>query len=221
MNAPADHLRTRDRKANRPRILPCGERAVLAELETQAQVHAYTRALNVAKPAGVREVIPAARTVLVTVTEARQLDHVAAQLKQLRYQENTSEAEQPPVTIPVTYDGADLAEVCALSSLTVDEVIDRHTATTYTADFLGFAPGFAYLSGLDPALYVPRRSTPRTHVPAGAVAIAGEYSAVYPRSSPGGWQLIGHTDQTMFDPAMTPPALLQAGVQVRFEAVDR
>lgn len=205
--------------AGRPRIVTYGDRAVLVELESQPQVHAYAAALQAAG-LPIREIVPAARTVLVRVDESGQLPALAGQLQALEYVTDTRE-EQEPVRIPVVYDGADLAEVCALTESSVEEVIARHTAPTYTADFLGFAPGFAYLSGLDPVLQVPRRSTPRTRVPAGAVAIAGEYSAVYPRSSPGGWQLIGRTEMTMFDTGAERPSVLQAGSTVRFEAVGR
>ncbi len=121
------------------------------------------------------------------------------------------------VEITVVYDGADLAEVARLTGLTVDEVVARHAAARYRVAFGGFMPGFAYLIGLDPALVVPRLATPRTHVPAGAVAIAGEYAAVYPRATPGGWRLLGRTDAVMFDPAQDDrPALLGPGDEVRF-----
>ena len=203
-----------------PRILPCGQRAVLVELGSQHQVHAYASALRANPPSQVREVVPAARTVLVAVQAARDLEDVVPLLRQLPFGEHARHAETEPVTIAVIYDGADLEEVCRLTSLSTQEVIARHTAATYTADFLGFAPGFAYLSGLDARLQVPRRDTPRTDVPAGAVAIAGPYSAVYPRSSPGGWQLIGRTETVLFDPGSDRPALLQAGTRVRFEAVE-
>lgn len=202
-----------------PRILPCGQRAVLVELESQDQVHAYAAALRADLPAQVREVVPAARTVLVAVGAAWELESVVPFLRGLSFEEHAGQEETEPVTLAVIYDGPDLDEVCRLTSLSRQEVIARHTAGTYTADFLGFAPGFAYLSGLDPVLHVPRRETPRTDVPAGAVAVAGPYSAVYPRSSPGGWQLIGRTETVLFDPACDPPALLQAGTRVRFEAV--
>ena len=107
----------------------------------------------------------------------------------------------------------EVAQLCALS---VEEVVARHLAAAYTVAFLGFSPGFGYLLGLDPQLVVPRLERPRTRVPAGTVAIAGPYSGVYPRESPGGWRLIGATDATLFDAARTPPALLAAGDAVRF-----
>lgn len=121
--------------------------------------------------------------------------------------------------IPVLYDGPDLAEVAEQTGLTVDDVIARHSAAEYTAAWLGFSPGFAYLTGLDPALHVPRRSSPRTSVPAGSVAIAGPLAAVYPAASPGGWRLLGRTTARLWDPARQPPSALAPGTRVRFRAV--
>jgi inhibitor of KinA len=118
--------------------------------------------------------------------------------------------------IRVTYDGADLEQVSLSCGISVDEVIARHSGRRYTVDLLGFVPGFGYLSELDPALQLPRRPQPRPRVPAGSVAIAGAQTAVYPLDTPGGWHLIGRTDETMFDPERDPPALLRAGDIVRF-----
>jgi allophanate hydrolase subunit 1 len=122
----------------------------------------------------------------------------------------------PVVELPVRYDGPDLAEVAALTGLTVDEVVRRHLASRCTVAFGGFMPGFAYLTGLDPSLHVPRRDTPRERVPAGAVAVAGEFTAVYPAATPGGWRILGTCDLTLFDVHRTPPALLVPGAAVRF-----
>lgn len=126
-----------------------------------------------------------------------------------------------PVVLPVRYDGADLAEVASLTGLGVDEVVRRHTAATYTVAFGGFMPGFAYLTGLDPALHVPRRSSPRPRVPAGSVAVAGEFAAVYPAATPGGWRLLGTCATPLFDVHRDPPALLRPGTRVRFVAEER
>lgn len=120
------------------------------------------------------------------------------------------------VEIPTRYDGPDLPEVAAAAGLGVAEVVARHSAVTYEAAFTGFAPGFAYLSGLDPVLRMPRRSSPRPRVPPGSVAIADAYSAVYPRSSPGGWHLLGSTDLVIFDASREPAALIAPGTRVRF-----
>jgi allophanate hydrolase subunit 1 len=124
--------------------------------------------------------------------------------------------EAEALTVPVVYDGPDLSAVAARCGFSVEEVVRRHSAATYRVAFVGFAPGFGYLVGGDPALRVPRRDDPRERVPAGSVAIAGEYSAVYPGPSPGGWQLLGRTELRMFDPARQPPALLEPGRLVRF-----
>jgi KipI family sensor histidine kinase inhibitor len=120
------------------------------------------------------------------------------------------------VEIPVVYDGPDLDEVARLTGLSPEEVIARHTGAEHVAAFIGFQPGFAYLTGGDTLLHVPRRDVPRTSVPGGTVAIAGPYSGVYPRESPGGWRLLGSTTALMFDPAREPPALLAPGDRVRF-----
>ena len=120
------------------------------------------------------------------------------------------------VEIPVRYDGADLAAVAERVGLSLDEVVALHCAPEYTVRFCGFSPGFGYLDGLDPRLHVPRHSSPRTSVPAGSVAVAGEFTGVYPRSSPGGWQLLGRTDAPLWDADRDPPALLTPGARVRF-----
>ena len=120
------------------------------------------------------------------------------------------------VQIVLDYDGPDLASVAEQTGLTVAEVVRRHQAPDYTVQFCGFSPGFGYLTGLDPALELPRLASPRAAVAAGSVAIAGEYSAVYPSSSPGGWRLLGRTESVLFDLNRSPPALLRPGTTVRF-----
>jgi KipI family sensor histidine kinase inhibitor len=124
------------------------------------------------------------------------------------------------VEIPVRYDGEDLQHIAELASLSVDDLIALHAGGEYFAEFCGFAPGFSYLSGLPDALHFARRSTPRTRVPAGAVAIAAGYCAVYPRESPGGWHLLGTTSLVMWDAARASPATLEPGTRVRFVRVD-
>jgi KipI family sensor histidine kinase inhibitor len=122
------------------------------------------------------------------------------------------------VEIPTRYDGPDLEEVARLSGLTRDQVIEAHTSREHRAYFLGFMPGFAYCARLDERVVAPRLPTPRTHVPAGSVAIADGQTAVYPFASPGGWRLIGSTDLVIFDPERDPPALIRPGDRVRFRA---
>ena len=132
---------------------------------------------------------------------------------------HTLHALAPCINIPVRYGGEhgpDLARVAQASKLTEAEVIERHTAIEYTAYFIGFQPGFAYLGDIDPKLQTPRLDTPRTRVPAGSVAIGGTHTAVYPFSSPGGWNIIGKTDMLLFDIRRPEPALLSRGSRVRF-----
>ena len=124
------------------------------------------------------------------------------------------------VEIPVRYDGPDLDEVAHLTGLSRDEVVRAHTGSTWRVGFGGFAPGFAYLVDGDPRLRVPRRAEPRTRVPVGSVALAGEFSGIYPQDSPGGWQLVGTTDAVLWDVDRDPPALLTPGRSVRFVDVD-
>ncbi len=171
----------------------------------------------------VLDLVPAARTLLVTVETAAVLPRLRSELEALA----ETLAPEPPatgddrtVTIPVAYDGPDLAEVASLIGLSEQEVVEAHTGTPWRVGFGGFAPGFAYLVDGDPRLDVARRGEPRTKVPPGAVGLAGTFSGVYPRSSPGGWQLIGRTDAVLWDEQRDPPALLRPGWSVRFEAVD-
>ena len=128
----------------------------------------------------------------------------------------TAALDGPEIEISVVYDGADLDDVARHTGLSADEVVAAHTGTPWTVAFGGFAPGFSYLVGGDPRPHVPRRESPRGRVPAGSVGLAGEFSGIYPRESPGGWQLVGRTDLTMWDTAREEPALLTAGMTVRF-----
>jgi KipI family sensor histidine kinase inhibitor len=212
-----------------PRLLTCGDQAVLVEVDGLTEVLAMTEAVRAAVTEGregftdVVDVVPAATTVLVTVADGRTTTALRTGLAALS-PEAAGAADEPPeaeiIEIPVRYDGPDLDEVADLTGLSRDEVVAAHTSQTWRAGFVGFAPGFAYLSGGDPRLAVPRRSEPRTSVPAGSVALAGEFSAIYPRSSPGGWQLIGRTEVVLFDVDRDPPALLPPGAVVQFVAVD-
>jgi KipI family sensor histidine kinase inhibitor len=198
------------------RVLPCGPGAVLAEVDDAGAVAAL-QAWLVANPLeGVRAIVPAARTVLVEVEPAR-LEPVRHHLASFRPGDVAARTASAEVLeIPVVYDGADLDAVAAACGMTVGEVAHRHSEPVYTAAFCGFSPGFAYLIGGDPALQLPRRADPRTHVPAGSVAIAGEYSAVYPHASPGGWHLLGRTSLAVWDVGREPPALVAPGSRVRF-----
>lgn len=172
--------------------------------------------------AAVADVVAAATTVLVVLDDDGDLAPLRAALATIDptiAEVAAAEGERTAVVeIVVRYDGPDLDTVAEHTGLGPDEVVAAHTGTPWRVAFGGFAPGFAYLCGGDPRLRVPRHQEPRTSVPAGAVALAGEFSAVYPRASPGGWQLIGQTDAVMFDLHRDPPALLGPGMTVRFVA---
>ena len=198
------------------RFLPVNLNAVLVELADLDQTLALLASLQREPALGVEEIVPAARTLLITYRPAVQnmagLVHaIAGRDLGARVQRGSTLVE-----IPVHYDGEDLADVAQMLGITPAELVRRHTGSEYTAAFTGFAPGFAYLSGGDASLNVPRRSTPRTRVPKGSVALAGLFSAVYPQDSPGGWQLLGRTPLEMWDLARDVPALLQPGFRVRF-----
>jgi KipI family sensor histidine kinase inhibitor len=189
------------------KLLPCGDRAVLIDCASLDEAQGWFAALHdeVEAVLGARTVLlrgePSALRSLVDRSEPRDI---------------TVAEPGDEIEISVTYDGPDLADVASHTGLSADEVVAAHTGTPWTVAFGGFAPGFAYLVGGDERLVVPRRETPRTSVPAGSVGLAGEFSGVYPRSSPGGWQLIGRTDAVMFDVDRDPPASLSPGAQVRF-----
>lgn len=205
------------------RLLPAGTSAVLLELDDLAAVLALRSALHARPLPGVVEVVPAARTLLLRWEgPAPAPDRLAAALEPLLAAAASprpaqdDDADDDTVVVPVVYDGEDLAGVARLTGLSEAEVVRRHTESPWSVAFTGFAPGFAYLTGGDPALHVARREVPRTRVPAGAVGLAGEFSGVYPRASPGGWQLLGRTDLPVWDADREPPALLRPGTRVRF-----
>ncbi len=198
------------------RVLPVGDDALLVEVESGEQAEALHAELLRRRAAGLlraREIVPAARTVLLdgladpgrVASELAVADVPAAPPR-----------EHEIVEIPTRYDGPDLSEVAAHWGVREQDVARIHAAAEFRVAFCGFAPGFGYLTGLPARYDVPRRATPRTAVPAGSVALAGPYTGVYPRSSPGGWQLIGRTDAVLFDPAREPAALLSPGTRVRF-----
>ena len=195
-----------------------GTRAVLAELSGTQDVLALQALLLENPLPGQLDVLAAAETVLVTADSPVSARRIAAQLLRL---DLTAPAQRDGelVVIDTVYDGEDLAEVGELTGLGTDGVIAAHTGQIWTVAFAGFAPGFGYMVGENQALDVPRRSSPRTAVPAGSVALAGNYSAVYPRRSPGGWQLIGRTGARMWDLDREQPALASPGHRVQFRAV--
>ena len=197
------------------RFLPVNLDALLVELNDLDETLALFDALTADPIAGVEEIIPAARTLLIqfrpsTIDRQALVNRIAGQDLSRR-----REGEQRRVEIPVHYNGEDLDELATLLGISRDEVIGRHTAHDYSVAFCGFAPGFAYLTG-GAGFQVPRRKTPRTRIPAGAVALAGDFSGVYPQASPGGWQIIGVTPLQMWDLNRAEPALLRPGYKVRF-----
>ncbi|MGQ4384555.1 5-oxoprolinase subunit B family protein [Streptomyces sp. SAS_270] len=201
------------------RALPVGDRALLVEVSSGDAAQALHAELLRRRAEGslcVREIVPAARTVLLDGVDDPAC--LAAALTSWRIPPLPVRAEAA-VEIPVRYDGPDLADVAALWGVPEAEVPAIHAAAGFRVAFCGFAPGFGYLTGLPARYDVPRRATPRTSVPAGSVALAGPYTGVYPRSSPGGWQLIGTTDAALWDPARVPAALLAPGTRVRFVPV--
>ena len=198
------------------RFLPVTHNALLVELADLDQTLALLASLQRHPPHGVEELVPAARTILVEYRASATRAETLVQDIAARSLTQGAERSDTLIEIPVHYNGEDLAEVAQILGITADEVVQRHTGSEYTVAFTGFAPGFAYLSGGHPSLNVPRRSTPRTRLPAGSVGLAGTFSGVYPQASPGGWQIIGTTPVAMWDITRAQPALLQPGYRVRF-----
>ena len=198
------------------RFLPVSLTVLIVELKDLDETLALFASLEADPVDGVIDIVPAARTLMIRF----RADMLTAEALAAAIAHRDLSAKIPPsdilVEIPVTYDGEDLGDVAELTGLSVEEVIERHTASEFTVAFCGFAPGFGYLVGGDPALQVPRRQSPRTKIPAGSVALAGAFSGVYPQASPGGWQIIGTTPVKMWDLTREPPALFQPGYRVRF-----
>ena len=203
------------------RILPYGEGALLVECAPEQVVPLHAALLASAVP--MIDVVPAARAVLVQVEPAR----LGAARERVAALVAAALPAPPPstpgstLTIEVRYDGPDLPRVASLTGLDAGQVVAAHTGQPWQVAFCGFAPGFAYLEGGDDRLVVPRRETPRTEVPAGSVGLADGYSGIYPRASPGGWQLIGTTTAVLWNVDREPPALLRPGWWVQFVAADR
>lgn len=201
------------------RILRASDRALLAEADDLHQ--AMRAAIAWEGVPGVVELVPGARTVLVRFDPSMV---TAAELSRVLASTIDADARTAPareVTIPVRYDGDDLDGLAALLGVSADEIVARHLSAVWRVAFSGFSPGFGYAVASEPLFDVPRRSSPRTRVPAGSVGLAGTFTGVYPRESPGGWQLIGRTDAVMWDIDRDPPALLAPGTVVRFEGAAR
>jgi 5-oxoprolinase (ATP-hydrolysing) subunit B len=202
------------------RLLPYGEHAVLVEAAEHEQPLALAATLAAAGAPEIAELVPAARTVLVRFTPGLARPDLATLLADPAAGTAGGSAgaadARSPVELPVRYTGADLRQLADELGISATELVERHAHAEYTVAFCGFAPGFAYLTGLHRSLWAPRLAEPRTTVPAGSVGIAGQYTGVYPRPSPGGWRLIGQTDARLWDTDAEPPATLTPGRTVRF-----
>ena len=222
-----------------PALEPYGDSALLVllgdtlDLETNLRVHALAERLITADLPGFMPPVPAYASLLIpydplrlTADEAAAAVHPlltwAARLPAADLQTALGSPASALAEVPTRYggeDGPDLAEVAARHGRTPEEIIALHTGATYRVYMLGFAPGFAYMGPLPPDLVTPRRPTPRPRVPAGSVGLAGAQTGIYPLSTPGGWQIVGHTDLVLWDPFRDPPALLRPGQEVRFVEV--
>ena len=194
-------------------------------MRANARVHALADRLRDARVSGVGDIVPGMRDLVVHVDPLRCNLDALTELIAAPPTETTTALDRETTNddvvleVPVTYGrdaGPDLLDVARTCGLSPDEVCRRHAAVEYRVCFVGFLPGFPYLGPVDTRLRMPRRATPRPKVPPGSVAIAGEYSGIYPWASPGGWHLIGRTDVRLFDPERDPPALLAPGARVRF-----
>jgi KipI family sensor histidine kinase inhibitor len=203
------------------RLLPCGDRALLAEVADAGERRRLDATLRRHPLPGSVEHVPGARTVLVVARAPNDLPSLAAALRELVLDPDEAPDGSDDLVVEVRYDGPDLQDVATSVGISPDDVVERHTTQLWTVEFAGFAPGFGYLTGSEGGLEVPRRASPRTRIPAGSVGLAGPYSGIYPRASPGGWQLIGRSDAPLWDADRDPPALLTPGRRVRFVEVGR
>ena len=203
-------------------IIQAVDQALLVDLDNLEQVHGLWRDLRADRPPGCEEVVAGARSVLVMFVAGTDLAAAAERIHSRSASTSAfgnASATVNHIEIAVTYDGPDVDDVAALCGIDPSDFGSRHSEPEYTAAFLGFSPGFAYLVGGDPSLQIPRLPTPRRLVPAGSVAVASEFTAVYPQSTPGGWRIVGHTDASMFDPSRPQPSILAPGDLVRFKPV--
>ena len=197
-----------------------GDAALLVETGDAASAQELRRVLLEQGLPGLRQLVPGADSLLIAADPLRtDLEALARRLPDLM--RTPAQAAAPRQhEFSVQYDGPDLEAAARTLGMDVVELVRRHTVPVYTVAFLGFAPGFPYLTGLDPLLRLSRRADPRLKVPAGAVAVAGEFCGIYPQATPGGWQVLGRCEVRLFDPGRNPPALLAPGDRVRFKALS-
>lgn len=196
-----------------------GDSALLVETQDSAEAQRLRHVLEAEHIPGLRQLVPGYESLLLAADPlVLDLDALACRLPELM-----RVPSQAPISrsheIPVRYTGEDLEAIATALGMSAEEVVRRHSAVTYSVAFLGFAPGFAYLTGVDPALKLPRLATPRTCTPEGAVAMAGEFTGIYPQATPGGWQVLGRTTARLFDATRASPALFSPGDQVRFKVI--
>jgi KipI family sensor histidine kinase inhibitor len=221
---PAGHHPNPIDTMSQPLIYPLGDTALVSEMPPPATLECQRRVWAVADAARqwphVLEVVPGMNNLTIVFDPlAADREALAAELAAAWRDAPDTSTDGREIEVPVQYGGEfgpDLPAVAEHAGLTPDEVVARHAAGDYVVFFLGFQPGFAYLGGLDKALHTPRRAVPRLEVPARSVGIGGAQTGIYPAAAPGGWQLIGRTPLALFDPARTPPTLLQPGDRVRF-----
>ena len=204
------------------RLLPAGRTAVLVELDDAGQRRRLHQTLIEHPAVGTVDLVAAQTTVLIDVESPAQLPGAVAHVQELVAAglDGVSERAREAVGVPVRYDGLDLSDVADLLDMTTDELVRRHSGQQWTVEFAGLMPGFGYMSGADWPYRVPRRHTPRTRIPPGSIALADGFTGAYPQASPGGWQIIGTTDATLWDEQTDPPALLLPGAVIRFQVVN-
>jgi KipI family sensor histidine kinase inhibitor len=202
------------------KFLPCGTHHLLIEADSLDEILDCYSSLEAHRPRGVVDMVPAARTVLIEFdTSKTNVATLQADVEALDSVRRV-DSDDSVLNIDVRYDGEDLDYVRAFLGYSPEELIAWHTGQTWEVAFTGFAPGFGYLVGDLHQTPIPRMEAPRVDVPAGSVALAGEFTGIYPRNSPGGWRIIGHTDAPLWDLDREPPALLVPGTRVQFVAVS-